>query len=229
MYQLKKLISEAHRRSLWQVLGIYVVGSWLAFQAVQTFTEGLGLPDWVPPLGLVLLIIGLPIVVATAFVQEGLGSREEGGERVEEAPESVQESAPPTSAAATPAGAQHRLLTWRNAIVGGVLGFALLGLATAGWMAMRVTGVGPAGTLVAKGILAERAPLLVADFDSEADDAELARAATDGNASRLERWLERADAGERARRELARRNLNPQMLVESLLLDLKGRTTEARR
>ena len=48
--------------------------------------------------------------------------------------------------------------------------------------------------------------------------SEVARAATDGDARLLERWLDRADAGERARRELARRNLNPQMLVESLLL-----------
>ena len=182
MSQLKKLISEAHRRSLWQVLGIYVVGSWLAFQAVQTFTEGLGLPDWVPPLGLVLLIIGLPIVVATAFVQEGLGSREGGGEPqpapeyssqsgapVQEAPESVRESAAPTSAASTPAGVQHRLFTWRNAIVSGVLAFALLGLATAGYMAMRTLGIGPAATLIAQGVLEEGAKVVLADFESASD------------------------------------------------------------
>jgi hypothetical protein len=26
-----------HRRSLWQVLGTYLVGSWVAFQGVETF------------------------------------------------------------------------------------------------------------------------------------------------------------------------------------------------
>ena len=71
MTGLKNLVNEAHRRSLWQVFGIYLVVSWLVFQVVQTLTEGLGLPDWVPPFALILLLIGLPIVVATAFVQEG--------------------------------------------------------------------------------------------------------------------------------------------------------------
>ena len=35
----KRLIGEIHRRSLWQVLGIYVVASWIAFEVVQTLTE----------------------------------------------------------------------------------------------------------------------------------------------------------------------------------------------
>jgi hypothetical protein len=61
MTGLKRLIQEIHRRSLWQVMGIYVVGAWIAFQVTQTLTEGLGLPDWFPPLALVLLIVGLPI------------------------------------------------------------------------------------------------------------------------------------------------------------------------
>jgi len=37
----------------------------------------------------------------------------------------------------------------------------------------------------------------------------------------LEAWLERADAGARARRELHKRNLNPQLVVEGLLLGLR--------
>lgn len=45
-----RLIHEIHRRSLWQVLGIYGVGGWIAFEIVQTLTEGLGLPAWFPAL-----------------------------------------------------------------------------------------------------------------------------------------------------------------------------------
>ena len=71
MNSLRKLIREIHRRSLWQVLGIYLVTSWVAYQVILSLTDGLGLPDWVPPLAIVLFIIGLPIVLATAFVQEG--------------------------------------------------------------------------------------------------------------------------------------------------------------
>ena len=72
MSHLKQLIHEIHRRSLWQVLGIYLAGSWLALQAADTLTASLGLPNWVPQLALVLLIVLFPVVVATAFVQEGV-------------------------------------------------------------------------------------------------------------------------------------------------------------
>jgi adenylate cyclase len=73
--RLKRLIHEIHRRSLWQVLGIYLVGAWVAFQGIEALVSGLELPEWVPGLAVVLLIVGLPIVLATAFVREG--AREE--------------------------------------------------------------------------------------------------------------------------------------------------------
>jgi hypothetical protein len=66
MSRLKKLITEVHRRSIWQVLGIYLVGFWVAYQITLGIVEGLGLPDWVPPFAIILFIIGLPIVLATA-------------------------------------------------------------------------------------------------------------------------------------------------------------------
>jgi DNA polymerase-3 subunit delta' len=47
------------------------------------------------------------------------------------------------------------------------------------------------------------------------------RAAQRGDRGALELWLDRAEAGMRARRELAIRNLNPQLVVESLALDLQ--------
>ena len=58
MSRLKKLIGEVHRRSLWQVLGIYLAGSWIALQVVETLTESMGLPGWVQPFAFVLLVIG---------------------------------------------------------------------------------------------------------------------------------------------------------------------------
>ena len=125
MSQLKKLVHEIHRRSLWQVLGIYVVAGWLVLQAVDTLAGALNLPDWAPPFALFLLIIGLPIVLGTAFVQEGVGLREstapaEGEAAVDGEPR--------------PGGRHHGLLTWRNALLAGVGAFALLGVATAGWL-----------------------------------------------------------------------------------------------
>lgn len=119
---LKRLIHEIHRRSLWQVLGIYVAGSWAVLEAIQGITEVVSLPDWLPALALVLLLIGLPIVLATAFVQEGGPGRREDEE--ESAAGVGEVEASPSS----------RLFTWRKAILGGVVAFALWGLLAAGWL-----------------------------------------------------------------------------------------------
>ena len=120
MERLRQLIREVHRRSLWQVLGIYLVASWAVLQVVDTLGGALRLPEWIEPMALVLLIIGLPIVLATAFVQEGGPGRDAGD---------VEVAAP----AAPPAGAWS-LFTWRNAFGGGVLAFALLGFVGTGWI-----------------------------------------------------------------------------------------------
>jgi tetratricopeptide (TPR) repeat protein len=175
---MKKLIREVHRRSLWQVLGIYLAGSWIALQVVEQLAEAASLPDWVRPFSLALLVLGFPVVMATAFVQEGMLSKTP--ERPEPSPVDVGDSdirdiEPPSP---REHGTQHRLFTWKNAIAGGILAFAVLGLGTLGFMAMRTMGVGPAGTLVAKGLLDERAGVIVADFESTADDPGLAYAAT---------------------------------------------------
>ncbi len=133
MAGLKQLIHEVHRRSLWQVLGIYVVGSWIALQVVDVLGQNFGLPAWFPPFALALLVIGLPIVLATAFVQEGVGTKGDTSSPVSSAPA----EATTGGSAEAPAGeapTHHRLLTWRNAITGGMAAFALWGILATGWM-----------------------------------------------------------------------------------------------
>ena len=167
---MKKLIHEAHRRSLWQVLGIYLAGSWISLQVVAQLADSVGFPDWVEPFALVLLIIGLPIVMATAFVQEGVAPETEESDTLVEAP------APVSPASQTSMGSR-KLFTWRNALGGGALAFLFLVAVTIAWIIMRQAGIGPAGSLVARGVLDDRAPVIVADF--KAQDSLLARAATE--------------------------------------------------
>jgi TolB-like protein len=175
--RLKQLIHEIHRRSLWQVLGIYVVASWAVLQVADTFASALGLPDWFPPLALGLLVVGLPIVLATAFVQEGMGSRPVAGE-IE--PGSAAADAADTAGAA-PVGARSEapesnwlrgLLTWRNAVTGGVLAFALWGVVAAGWLLAGGTVRAPTGEAAAADALVRTIAVLpLANLSPDPDHA----------------------------------------------------------
>ena len=78
MNRIRQLIIEIHRRSVWQVLSVYLVASWVALQVAESIGESAGLPDWVQPFAFILLIIGLPVVLATAVVQEGGPVRADG-------------------------------------------------------------------------------------------------------------------------------------------------------
>lgn len=183
---MKRLIVEVHRRSLWQVLGIYLMGSWVVLQVVDQLHETTGMPEWVPTLALVLLLIGLPMVLATAFVQEGMSRHENRDDtaRRGEAPilatTADLSTTPPPEAAGSPVPRSSSWLrgsvfTWRNAIAGGIAALALFGAATAGWMVLRSAGIGTAGTLVARGVIDDGERVVLADFSG---DSALAIAAT---------------------------------------------------
>ena len=53
MSRLKRLIQEIHRRSLWQVLGIYLGGAWITLQGIEALVSVLALPEWIPAFALV--------------------------------------------------------------------------------------------------------------------------------------------------------------------------------
>ena len=118
---LRRFIGEIHRRSIWQVLGIYVVASWAVLSVVDTLGGALNLPDWFPSFVLALLIVGLPIVLATAFVQQG-GPGHDAGD--------VDVAGPDAPSPSRTSG----LFTWRKTFTGGVLAFALLGFVGTGWI-----------------------------------------------------------------------------------------------
>lgn len=126
---IRRLIGEIHRRSLWQVTAIYLGSSWVVLQVTQHVVAQFHLPEWTYGAALMLLLLGLPIVLATAFVQEG-------GPRTDP-------SLPPAEQPARPARGvrergsddwSHRMLTWRNAFVGAIGATALWGVVAAGWL-----------------------------------------------------------------------------------------------
>src|SRR5205807_1554122 len=111
----------------------------------------LGLPDWAFAGAVGLAAAGLPIILWTGVIER---RRAIAGS---------------TGRAAVPAGVQ-RWFTWRRALLGGAAGFGLLGIGTAVYMAMRLFGIGPVGTLVASGVLAQRDRLVLAVRGNAQDD-----------------------------------------------------------
>jgi TolB-like protein/cytochrome c-type biogenesis protein CcmH/NrfG len=133
------LLGEIHRRSVWQVVTVYGVGAWFALEVVQGIVDAGNLPDWLPGMALVLLIIGFPMVLATAVIQQGWAARDSS----DASPAALLADAPPAGADVDPAvtppvaaapppadspSLAHQLFTWRNALMGGLLAFGLWGV-----------------------------------------------------------------------------------------------------
>ena len=114
------MAKSTYGEGLLPVLGLYGAVSWVVLQVIDVLAQNAGLPQWVFTLALILLIIGLPIVCATAYLN-GIGRKSGGAEGVE-AGERGTPSAP------------RQFFTWKNALGGGVAAMALWGVLVTGWL-----------------------------------------------------------------------------------------------
>ncbi|MEE8192054.1 MAG: protein kinase [Gemmatimonadales bacterium] len=132
--------------------GLYLAVSLILLAVTQFLLVQLGLPDWVMPGVGVLLLIGLPVMVAAAHSEIRIANGR---------------------APLLP------FLNWNNAMRAGVLAMGGWSALVAGYMGMRLLGVGPVGTLVAAGVLEERERVVVADFENRTANPLLGRAVTE--------------------------------------------------
>ena len=150
----------------------------IAFIAVAVLARaaivGIGLPDWVFPGALVVMGLGLPVILVTAYVH-----------RVTHRALVTTPVRTPTGGLAQPStmatlalkASPH--LSWRRTAVGGLWAVGSFVVLVGAWMVMRALGIGPAASLMAAGKLGERERILVADFGSPASDSLLGPTVTD--------------------------------------------------
>jgi hypothetical protein len=186
MHTLRKLAREIHRRSVWQVLGVYLAISWGILMLLELLSVRLGFPLWTPDMALALLLIGLPVVLATTIAQGGLHWL-----RIEDLVDpNVLVGRTPDEVHVVPEA--HPLygasiLTWRNAILGGAMAGALLVTSVVAYLAMWGLGIGPVGSLLAQGILEPGDRVLFATLDDRTADPLVASTAARALADHLGR------------------------------------------
>lgn len=101
---------------------VYLGVAWLVLQVVNVLRDALQLPQWISPVSLILLLVGLVIIMATAWVQ----THPFTARRVEA--DEVPGSWDVALGELTHSVARGKLphLTWARAILGGVVAFSLL-------------------------------------------------------------------------------------------------------
>ena len=166
---------------------LFGIASLIVLLATNLLVNKLGLPSWVLAAAVVLLLLGLPIVLATSVRErQRLLARSTGG-------------------AGPGESGLGRLLTWRRALTGGGIAFAGLIAGAGAFMALRVAGVGPFATLLSAGVIKARDPLVMADFENRTSDSTLAQSVTEAlridlARSPLVRLLETSDVQATLRR-----------------------------
>ncbi len=131
-----------------------IIGSGVVYAAMML----LGLPDWVFPVGLVLLLAGFPLVLLSSMFEKRRAGMK-------------------TSERAELSGLQ-KWLTTRRVVHGGVLAMSSFGVVTAVFMILRALGIGAFATLLTAGILQEDDRIIVAEFENRTDQEDLGKTLT---------------------------------------------------
>jgi tetratricopeptide (TPR) repeat protein/TolB-like protein len=139
-----------------RAIGTYVVGAVVSAVLAKVAERVVGLPDWVFHGALMLLAAGLLLVLATAVASS---RRRRAGV--------------PSRPGAT------ATLTWRRAAYACGTALGLYSLLVSGWMVLRAIGVGPGATLLAAGVIKDRARIVVTDFRAAGNDSLLGSVVTE--------------------------------------------------
>jgi eukaryotic-like serine/threonine-protein kinase len=149
-------------------LGIWLVAFFITWLLAKAAIVAIGLPNWVLPGALIVMALGVPVILFTAFVHRT------AHRALTRTPTLTPGGSPaPTGTMATIAMKASPHVSWRRTVRGGVFAFTAFIVIVAAFMIMRAMGIGPAASLFAAGKLNERDKLLVSDFTVGRGDSSL--------------------------------------------------------
>ena len=167
------------RPRLSRALAIYaavVLAVWILAKAAVV---GIGLPYWTLPGALIVMALGLPVILFTAFVHHG-------------AHQAMTMAQVTPGGTPTTRGRMTRIavkaspfVSWRRTTLGGVVALCVFGVLVAAYLVTRALGIGPAASLIGAGVLRASDRVIIADFKSPASDTTLGPVVTEAFRSDL--------------------------------------------
>ena len=143
-----------------KALGLYAVAFGFVAILAKAAIVGIGLPDWVFPGALIVMALGLPAILFTAYVA-----------RVNRQIATVTPTFTPGGTPSLTHGTMATLaikatphVSWKRTATGGAYAVGTFVFLVGAFMVLRALGIGPAASLFAAGKLDRNEPILVADF-----------------------------------------------------------------
>ncbi|MEO6331748.1 MAG: protein kinase [Gemmatimonadaceae bacterium] len=168
-YSAMPAIMLGGRGMLKKALLLYAAAFVLVPVIAKAAIIAIGLPEWVFPGAIAVMLLGLPMILFTAYVHH--------------ATRRMLTSTPVITSGGTTAVAHGTMATiavkasphvsWRRTGMGGAYALGAFVLLIGGYMLLRALGIGPVGSLMAAGALDRNERILVADFEPPASDTAL--------------------------------------------------------
>jgi tetratricopeptide (TPR) repeat protein len=160
--------------NLGKALGVWVLSALVVALTAWFATNSIGLPDWVFPGALGVMLAGLPAIGATWYVQRA-------ARRSSVATPTATPGGSPSrqSTLSTIAVKASPYMSWRRTSGIGALAVGAFAAAVVAFMLMRAAGIGPVGSLIGAGKLARQERLIITDFKGPASDSALGLTVTE--------------------------------------------------
>ena len=160
---------------LGRAIGLWAAATLLVSLTAWAATAVIGLPEWVLPGSAGVMLLGLPMIFLTAYVQRT-------AYRAYTTTPAFTPGGTSTTSRGTMAGLAIKAsphMSWRRTWMGGAVAVGAFAALVIAFMVMRALGIGPAGSLIGKGTFGAKETIVVDDFKSPTSDSTLGSTASE--------------------------------------------------